>query len=359
MRAISEELRVEQQEEHDHEEDDAHRCHGQGELRTGEHQTPDGRRRRVAKQLRDFRVRKQQPPATAGEGDYALMVCLGDYPDEIVYSGEIAFTKLPGEGQAVDLLGWQCADWEKDDIFGENTGLAVASEPLPLDYEIGRWVDFILTKIEEEGKLPPVTCKEIKVDGKTEIDGVRIDEIDHEKETELGPALAVEAAWRSLELDDFLKEADFRRRIEEGAYAEWALVHGTDHYGTPREPVERALSEGRDIVLEIDYQGARSVRSALPEAVMVFVAPPDIATLLQRLSGRNTEDAETVRRRMSSAYIEFSNMGMFEYVLVNDDLATACDELEAVYTAERMRSRRCGWQRLRDRLLADMDERLR
>ncbi len=83
---------------------------------------------------------------------------------------------------------------------------------LPLDYEIGRWVDFILTKIEEEGKLPPVTCKEIKVDGKTEIDGVRIDEIDHEKETELGPALAVEAAWRSLELDDFLKEADFSDR---------------------------------------------------------------------------------------------------------------------------------------------------
>ncbi|MCD6361874.1 MAG: guanylate kinase [Armatimonadetes bacterium] len=157
----------------------------------------------------------------------------------------------------------------------------------------------------------------------------------------------------------FISEGEFARMVRAGELLEWALVHGTDHYGTPREPVERALSEGRDIVLEIDYQGARSVRSALPEAVMVFVAPPDIATLLHRLSGRNTEDAEAVRRRMSSAYIEFSNMGMFEYVLVNDDLATACDELEAVYTAERMRSRRCGWQRLRDLLLADMDERLR
>lgn len=83
---------------------------------------------------------------------------------------------------------------------------------LPLDYEIGRWVDFILTKIEEEGKLPPVTCKEIKADGKTEIDGVMIDEMDHARGTELGPVLAVEAAWRSLGLDSFLKNADFSDR---------------------------------------------------------------------------------------------------------------------------------------------------
>ncbi len=83
---------------------------------------------------------------------------------------------------------------------------------VPLEYEIGRWVDFILAKIAEEGKLPSVTCQEIEKDGKTEIDGVRIDEIDHERETELGPILAIESAWRSLGLDDFLKDADFSDR---------------------------------------------------------------------------------------------------------------------------------------------------
>jgi hypothetical protein len=83
---------------------------------------------------------------------------------------------------------------------------------VPLEYEVGRWVDHILKKIDIEGKLPPVTCKEIKQDGRTRVDGVFIDEIDHERETELGPALALNAAWQSLQLDAFLKEAEFTDR---------------------------------------------------------------------------------------------------------------------------------------------------
>jgi hypothetical protein len=83
---------------------------------------------------------------------------------------------------------------------------------VPLEYEVGKWVDHILKKIDIEGKLPPVPCKEIQQDGRTRVDGVCIDEIDHERETELGPALALDAAWRSLQLDIFLKEAEFTDR---------------------------------------------------------------------------------------------------------------------------------------------------
>ena len=83
---------------------------------------------------------------------------------------------------------------------------------VPLEYEVGRWVDYILKKIDIEGKLPPVTCKEIEQDGKSCVDGVFIDEIDHERETELGPALALNAAWQSLQLDLFLKDAEFTDR---------------------------------------------------------------------------------------------------------------------------------------------------
>jgi len=83
---------------------------------------------------------------------------------------------------------------------------------LPLEYEVGKWVDHILRKIESEGKLPPVVLEEIEKEGETRVDGVFIDEIDHERETELGPVLALNSAWNSLGLDDFLKEKKFTDR---------------------------------------------------------------------------------------------------------------------------------------------------
>lgn len=154
----------------------------------------------------------------------------------------------------------------------------------------------------------------------------------------------------------FISDQQFARMRDEGELLEWALVHGLDRYGTPRGPVEKALAEGRDIVLEIDYQGARSVRTRMPEAVMVFVAPPNAAALRERLAERKTEDSSAVQRRMRSAAVEFANMGMFEYVLINDALSLAFDDLEAIYLAERMRARRCGWQGLQERLMTEMEE---
>jgi guanylate kinase len=154
----------------------------------------------------------------------------------------------------------------------------------------------------------------------------------------------------------FVSRDEFLRMAREGEPLEWAVVHATDLYGTPREPVEEALSAGRDMVIEIDYQGARSLRVALPEAVLVFIAPPDIEALRERLQRRNTEAADALERRLRTARTEFEHMGMFEHLIVNDELEPAIDALDAIYRAERLRTTRADWRALRRRLLADLEE---
>jgi len=153
----------------------------------------------------------------------------------------------------------------------------------------------------------------------------------------------------------FVGHEEFARMRREGELLEWAVVHGTHFYGTPRGPVVDALEHGRDIVLEIDFQGARSVRHALPEAVLVFVAPPSAQALTDRLAGRNTEDADAVARRLRSARVEFAHIGMFQFLIVNDVLEDAVDALEAIYVAEKHGLRRTRWQELQRDLLDDME----
>lgn len=156
----------------------------------------------------------------------------------------------------------------------------------------------------------------------------------------------------------FVSPTEFERMKAAGELLEWAIVHGTHAYGTPRAAVEQALAAGEDMVLEIDYQGARSIRQALPEAVLVFVAPPSVEALLSRLDGRNTEDDEAVLRRLRSARTEFRHIGMFHFLIVNDDLDAAIEALDAIYLAERQRLHRADWQGLQRRLLTEMEERL-
>ena len=164
---------------------------------------------------------------------------------------------------------------------------------------------------------------------------------------------------RSSEVDGrdyhFVSREEFERMMREDELLEWAVVHGSDLYGTQRGPVEDALCAGRDMVLEIDYQGARSVSEKLPEAVMVFVAPPTASALIERLEGRNTESHDALERRLHSAHTEFEHMDIFEFLIVNDDLAAAVDALEAIYLAERLRLRRAHWRELQARLLADLE----
>lgn len=125
----------------------------------------------------------------------------------------------------------------------------------------------------------------------------------------------------------FVDDATFDRMIADGEFLEWALVHGRHRYGTPRGPVLDRLALGSPALLEIDLDGARQVRAAMPEARFVFLAPPDWAELERRLVGRGTEDVEERKRRLATARVELAAASEFGHVIVNDDVHRATDEL--------------------------------
>jgi guanylate kinase len=136
----------------------------------------------------------------------------------------------------------------------------------------------------------------------------------------------------------FVDQAEFRGLIERDAFLEWALVHG-NFYGTSRSEVERA-GGCRALLFDVDYQGARQIRCAEPDAVTVFILPPDMATLEARLRGRASEDEGAVQRRFQAAKDEIAHYGFFDYVLVNDDLERATQQLIGVLLAEECRRKR-------------------
>lgn len=125
----------------------------------------------------------------------------------------------------------------------------------------------------------------------------------------------------------FVDDREFDRLEREGQLLEWAVVHGRARYGTPRTPVEQVLDEGRPALLEIDLQGARQVREAMPEARFVFLEPPSWEELVQRLVGRGTEDEEERAARLGTARAELAARGEFDHSIVNDDVARAAEEL--------------------------------
>lgn len=122
--------------------------------------------------------------------------------------------------------------------------------------------------------------------------------------------------------------------VEGGVFLEWAQVFG-NRYGTPAEPIEQARSDGRDAVLEIDVQGARTIRQTVPDAVLVFLEPPTEAELQDRLLGRGTEDDNELARRLTAAADEMSNAGWFDHVVVNDELEKATSSLAGIIEAHR------------------------
>jgi guanylate kinase len=133
--------------------------------------------------------------------------------------------------------------------------------------------------------------------------------------------------YHFLSLDEFASRADASEFLEHAAYS-------ANRYGTLRSEVERRLAAGRSVVLEIEVQGARQVRAAMPEAVLVFIAPPDPSALRERLEGRGTDDAEAISERLRTAEIELDAQQEFKYVIVNDELERAADELERIVRTE-------------------------
>jgi guanylate kinase len=134
----------------------------------------------------------------------------------------------------------------------------------------------------------------------------------------------------------FVDTAGFRRMIEAGALIEWAEVHG-NLYGTPLHNVADAVERREYLVLDIDVQGARQIRHKVPEAVFVFVLPPSGLILAERLTGRGSEDIEVRRRRLANARDEIRAAAGFDYVVVNDTLEHAVEEVERILLAETRR----------------------
>jgi guanylate kinase len=138
---------------------------------------------------------------------------------------------------------------------------------------------------------------------------------------------------------DFITEAEFKRRIAAGEFLEYAQVFGNHWYGTPRKQLEDARYAGLDLVLEIDVQGARQVKKALPNSVAVFIIPPSRQDLERRLRARGQDSDEAIASRLERARQEMTCSSEYDFVVVNDDLNRAGSELRAIALASRCRRR--------------------
>jgi len=125
----------------------------------------------------------------------------------------------------------------------------------------------------------------------------------------------------------FISDAEFDALVASGDLLEWALVHEVHRYGTPRQPVLKALREGRTCLLELDLAGARRVRQTMPEARTVFLMPPSRQELERRLRGRGTETEADLARRFRTADEELAAASEFDEIIVNSDVANTCEEL--------------------------------
>jgi guanylate kinase len=137
----------------------------------------------------------------------------------------------------------------------------------------------------------------------------------------------------------FVDRATFEQMIERGEFLEWADVYG-QLYGTSCRQVERERAEGHDIILEIDVQGAASIRDQIPDAISIFILPPSFDLLRNRLLARGTDSAEALEKRLHGAPLEVEQYSHFQYVILNDDINRASQQLASVIYAERARRER-------------------
>ncbi len=143
----------------------------------------------------------------------------------------------------------------------------------------------------------------------------------------------------------FLSKDEFRDKIEEGDFFEYAEVYG-NYYGTPKWKVLEALESGRDVVLEIDIQGALKVKQNYPEGVFIFILPPSMEELKKRIINRGSETEESLVTRFESAYKEINYISKYNYAVVNDTVENAVSKIESILTAEK-----CRVDRFKDKIL--------
>ena len=142
----------------------------------------------------------------------------------------------------------------------------------------------------------------------------------------------------------FVSEAEFDAKIAEGGFLEWAKLHGRQRSGTLRATVMESLAAGRDVMFDVDWQGARAIAAAAPQdTVRVFILPPTMAEMVRRIHARAGDSDEMIRRRLETAREEFTKWSEYDYVIVNDDFDHAYAELAHIYHAERLRRERNPW----------------
>ncbi|MDT7809415.1 MAG: guanylate kinase [Acidobacteriota bacterium] len=165
------------------------------------------------------------------------------------------------------------------------------------------------------------------------------------------PGISYSVSWttrtpRPGEVDGvnyrFVSEEEFGRMRDSGGFLEWAVVHG-HLYGTARSAVEQELAAGRDIILEIDVQGARSIRATMKPVVSVFILPPSFEVLRARLTARMTERREELELRLANARGEVEQYTHFDYLVLNDEVERAAVQLSSIVLAERARRERQEW----------------
>ena len=136
---------------------------------------------------------------------------------------------------------------------------------------------------------------------------------------------------------NFISKEEFEENIKNNKYLEYAKVHSDKYYGTPVDWVEKMLDDGNDVILEIDIEGARQINEKRSDAIFIFIMPPSMAILKQRLISRNTETKEQVVERFKTAYKEINEVAKYNYVIDNNDIDTALNKMNAIITCEKCR----------------------
>lgn len=150
---------------------------------------------------------------------------------------------------------------------------------------------------------------------------------------------AMRAGEREGEKYNFITRERFEDMLKNDRLLEHNEFVG-NYYGTPREPVERAVANGQDMVIEVDVNGAAQIREKMPEAVSIFIMPPSFAELKRRLSGRGTESEELIQKRLTSALGEIKRAVEYDYIVVNKDIAAAADNIMSVILSSRLKTDR-------------------
>jgi guanylate kinase len=127
----------------------------------------------------------------------------------------------------------------------------------------------------------------------------------------------------------FINKDEFKKRIEDGLLLEYN-IYNDNYYGTPKDKVLEKLEDGIDVILEIEVNGARNIKKIFPDALLIYIAPPSMEILRERLIGRGTEDLETIKKRLKIAEEEMKQVDFYDYVIVNDNLDKAIDDIREV-----------------------------